>query len=468
MDVNHQNESTPNVEAIMARIRKDAKEFVAESGRKPIKVQPRAASEHGGKHSPVQYSEELNYLNAHWSDWAEATQITSHRKIVGPIIVRIKRFFVDLVWNYLLKGYFERERQFQMHLVRFLNQTAKYVDDRDAEIFWELVNKIDSDISGLNERVDRIYDEIIATTRSVEQDLTQRTATAEATAKAGHAQQGRIQNSLVELDGMIRGLERIIALKPQPLNGQARVVSDTEPSFADFSKGDIDYLLLENRYRGSEEEISRRLEDYAELFNDARAPIIELGCGRGEFLEILRERGLDAFGVDLSQAMVACCLQKGLKAAQADCIAYLEQLADNSIGGIFAAQLIEHLTREQLADLIELARRKVVPGGVIAFETINPQSVTALSRNFFRDPTHVWPLHPDTMRFMMEMKGIPTSEILYRSPYPSEAVLQPVQISDYLPPRWRQTLQELNDNVERLNQLLFGHQDYCIVGQVDG
>jgi O-antigen chain-terminating methyltransferase len=99
-------------------------------------------------------------------------------------------------------------------------------------------------------------------------------------------------------------------------------------------------------------------------------------------------------------------------------------------------------------------------------ETINPQSVTALARNFFRDPTHIWPLHPDTLRFMMEMSGIRTNTILLKSPYPAEATLQPVEISPYLPARWRSTLEGMNDNIFRLNELLFGHQDYAIVGVI--
>ena len=103
----------------------------------------------------------------------------------------------------------------------------------------------------------------------------------------------------------------------------------------------------------------------------------------------------------------------------------------------------------------------------MAFETINPGSVCALSSNFFRDPTHVWPLHPDTMRFMMEMHGIATQEVMLRSPYPDDVTLQPIRIQEYLPARWSSTLNAINANMDRLNSILFGHQDYCIVGRVD-
>jgi O-antigen chain-terminating methyltransferase len=135
---------------------------------------------------------------------------------------------------------------------------------------------------------------------------------------------------------------------------------------------------------------------------------------------------------------------------------------------VFAVQVVEHLTRDELAELFKLVAVKVKPGGHAAFETINPQSYTALARNFFRDPTHVWPLHPDTLSFVMEMQGLKTEKVLYRSPYPAEAMLQPLELSPYLPGRWHILLQQINDNVKRLNDLLFGHQDYCIVALIEG
>jgi O-antigen chain-terminating methyltransferase len=132
-----------------------------------------------------------------------------------------------------------------------------------------------------------------------------------------------------------------------------------------------------------------------------------------------------------------------------------------------ASQVVEHLPRQVLEQFLELLAKKLAIGGRVALETINPQSVTALCRNFFRDPTHIWPLHPETLAFMMEMKGLKVEQIIYRSPYPAEAMLKPIPMADGLPARWNDVLQRFNDNIDRLNQLLFGHQDYCIVGTVE-
>jgi len=103
------------------------------------------------------HSEELNYLNENWSSWAFQSEITSHRRVVGPIIVKIKKFFITSIWNFVLRDYFERERNFQMNLVKHLNNSAKYVDERVEKIFWQLVEKVDQDIKGLNDRVDKLH-----------------------------------------------------------------------------------------------------------------------------------------------------------------------------------------------------------------------------------------------------------------------------------------------------------------------
>lgn len=467
-----------DVESVMAEIRERVKNSL-ESGELSIpRYQSTKVSPEDVSVSPVLYSAELNYLNANWHNWNSSEDISSHRPVIGWFIVKSKKL-VSRLAQFFFKTYFEREREFQTHLVRFLNALVRYTDDKDSEIFWRIINKVDSDVLGVNERIDRIYDESNSTLRDTEQGLIGRLARLEADRDILRQTAEQSSREIEHLDSLIRGLERTTAIVADSVASNARGTrsaesgpQETGPSRLRGTNGTsgsssaegINYLLLENRYRGSEELIKERLQDYVELFRGAEAPVVELGCGRGEFLESLVGAGIKAFGVDLNPSMVACCKQKGLNAVESDAIAYLEQLADHSIGGVFAAQLVEHLDRDVLSRLLELASQKVIPGGRIAFETINPQSFTALACNFFRDPTHVWPLHPDTMRFMMEMKGIRTETVMMRSPYPVEATLRPLEISGHLPARWRDTLLRINDNITVLNRHLFGHQDYCVVG----
>jgi hypothetical protein len=103
---------------------------------------------------------ELAYLNSHWGDWAVSEEISSHRKILGPIIVGFKRFLVKTLWQSLLKGYLERERQFNMHLIRHLNDSAKYIDKHSYDLFWQVNEKIDADIKTLNEKLDALFEAV--------------------------------------------------------------------------------------------------------------------------------------------------------------------------------------------------------------------------------------------------------------------------------------------------------------------
>src|SRR6185436_13708059 len=121
---------------------------------------------------------------------------------------------------------------------------------------------------------------------------------------------------------------------------------------------------------GSPEEIRRRVEDYLPIFQGA--DVLDVGCGRGEFLDLLREHGIRARGVDVNPAMVEVCRGKGLEAETADALTYLRGLPDASLGGLFAAQVVEHLEPRYLARLLDAAFEKLRPGAPIVLETINP------------------------------------------------------------------------------------------------
>lgn len=467
--------SKPDIESIMSDIRARIHADVEPDSGRITSYSPKAEGPFPQSIRPLLYSDELNYLNANWGKWGSLGEITSHRKYIGPVIVAAKKALRKVIWHAFLKDYLEAERHYHSHLLRYLNETARYIDARDSEIFWQIVHKVDNDILGMNERADRLYDEATSTLRSVELSLTEQSNKTQADLFAHQGKLTHLLNQITTIDTVVRGLERTISLiskvekreividKPED---QAVVDKDqSDPGSWPLGTSGVEYLLLENRYRGSEELIAERMADYVDYFRDSNAPVVEFGCGRGEFLELLRQNEINAIGVDIDPAMIARCKEKNLDVVLQDCLGYLEAQEDKSIGGIFAAQLIEHLQREDLERLIVLASKKLVPGAPILLETINPQSFVALACNFFRDPTHVWPIHPDTMRFIMEMKGIATEEVLMRSEFPSEATLQTFELEDYLPARWKNSISVMNDNIIRLNNLLYGYQDFCIVGR---
>ena len=220
------------------------------------------------------------------------------------------------------------------------------------------------------------------------------------------------------------------------------------------------YVGFEDQFRGSSQEIRARQEDYAQLFAGS-ADVLDIGCGRGEFLELLRERGVSGRGIDLNPAMVDVCRSRGLDADTQDALAYLRGLPDGALGGLIALQVVEHLEPAYLTRLLDAAFAKLRPGSLIVLETINPACWFAFFESYIRDITHVRALHPDTLKFLLVAGGFQQVEIRYRAPYPEHDKLQPVSA----PAPLADTVETLNANVEKLNRLLFTHLDYAAIAR---
>ena len=165
------------------------------------------------------------------------------------------------------------------------------------------------------------------------------------------------------------------------------------------------YVGFEDRFRGSREAIRARLESYLPFFVGA-TDVLDVGCGRGEFLELLAGAGVRARGLDLNHEMAELCRARGLEVAEADAVGYLTTLPDASLGGIFAAQVVEHLQPAYLLRFLELAFHKVRPGGRVVLETLNPACWVAFFDSYIRDITHVWPLHPETLKYLVTRQRI--------------------------------------------------------------
>jgi O-antigen chain-terminating methyltransferase len=223
----------------------------------------------------------------------------------------------------------------------------------------------------------------------------------------------------------------------------------------------IDYFGFETKMRQSRDEIRKRQARHVEDFRDA-APVLDVGCGRGEFLELLRDAGVEARGVDLDADMVAFCRGEGLDVAEGDALAYLEGLEDASLGGIFCAHMVEHLPPATLVRLLELVAAKLRQGGVFVAETPNPRTLVAL-QTFFADLTHQQPLHPETLAFLVRQAGLRDIETRFLNPPPDDARLGPVPLpeGDEFEPARR----ALAENAEKLNEVVFGPQDYAVVGR---
>ena len=166
----------------------------------------------------------------------------------------------------------------------------------------------------------------------------------------------------------------------------------------------LDWLKFSDRFRGTEDAIRRAQAMYVEEFAGA-GDVLDLGCGRGEFLEAARDAGISARGIDLNPEAVALCRAKGLDAAVADIFEYLASLPDKSLGGVYCAQVIEHLAPAQLPELLAAVATKLRPGAKVAFETPNPECLAIFSTHFYLDPTHTRPVPPALLVFYLEETG---------------------------------------------------------------
>jgi 2-polyprenyl-3-methyl-5-hydroxy-6-metoxy-1,4-benzoquinol methylase len=451
--------TTPSVHELMADIRASVEARSLESLASMPRFSPGVAdcNEAGErKAGELRDSEFLRYLNFHHGRTLALNPevVRSHRGgIVGKVVVAAKRRL--LVWIAgLLSEYFEQEVAYRANLVRFLNQVSTYGDARDAAIFWELIHKIDTDVGNALRRIEAIHTEGQIELQRVEAVLRDQINADLGTLRSSSSS---AEVRMQALERVVSGLERIIALASKRLAD-----GNTDPiSFV----SDQSYVLLENRFRGSEAEIAQRVAPYVGDLVDA-GPVLEIGCGRGELMQLLVAAGIDARGVDMDPAMVEVAREKGLSVEYGNGLGVLQQCEDASLGAVIAVQVVEHLSQADLGALIELCARKVRAGGKIIFETINPRSLLALSSNYFRDPTHVWPLHPDTLSYLMTLGGLEHLETRMLSPVPLEAQLPAVPKGEFLSPKWEQMVASLNVVIERLNGLLYGYQDYCVIAQV--
>ncbi len=173
---------------------------------------------------------------------------------------------------------------------------------------------------------------------------------------------------------------------------------------------DTFYLAFENRFRGSREQIRERAKVYLPLMFEGGAgtevaPIVDLGCGRGEWLELLKENGLLGRGIDLNRAMLNECKERGLDVVESDAIEYFHSLKDESIGAITGMHIVEHLPFDNVIQLFDEARRILRSGGVLILETPNPENLMVGACNFYIDPTHIRPIPPLTIQFIAEARG---------------------------------------------------------------
>jgi O-antigen chain-terminating methyltransferase len=269
---------------------------------------------------------------------------------------------------------------------------------------------------------------------------------------------GRRLTGLLALRDRLEAVSEEVRAIRSALDQQAP--SPTVAATASRAANDSGYIAFENRYRGDPAEVRERLASYVELFR-GHAPVVDLGCGRGEFLALLKENGLPGRGVEGNAHVAQECRCRGLDVVHGDLVAFLRAEPAAALGGVFAAQVAEHLPPAVLQEMLREAHRALRPDGLLALETVNPRSLVGFLEVYNRDLTHERPLHPDTLTFLAAAAGFTDVRVEMRSPVEPAARLQAVPPEGLPEPAAR----ALNENVERLNGLLYGPQEYVLIAR---
>jgi SAM-dependent methyltransferase len=353
----------------------------------------------------------------------------------------LRRANEDTAW--LLEVYRERLEQ----AIEELRGRATMADTRLAN-GEQMVRGFAAGLAGVSDELQKRWESMVAR----EQRLEARTSGLPILQQAVQSMRREIERLIESGQEIGRG---VAPGAPEKSGGSGRPPTDRGAVFT--STEAYKYVCFEEKFRGARHEIAGRVADYVPLFAGA-SDVLDIGCGRGEFLEALGSAGISARGVDLNPAMVETCRARGLTVEVGDALTYVRGLADESLGGIFAAQVVEHLSPDYLVSLLDQAFHKLRAGATIVLETINPSCWFAFFESYLRDLTHVQPIHPDTLSFLLQASGFQRVDIQFRSPLPEEERLEPVTGDDAI-------ARAFNANVDRLNRRLFSYLDYAAIGK---
>lgn len=267
------------------------------------------------------------------------------------------------------------------------------------------------------------------------------------------AEYTNVRTILTNFVALEQSLDRLIASLDEKSGADAETVARLKNAKEQLST--YQYSDFEQRFRGGGDAVKDKLKAYLPVFASCRR-VLDIGCGRGEFMELLKEEGKHTEGIDLSQSMLQVARENGLNVRYGDALDYLKKQPRGEWDGMFSAQVIEHMEPDYLRELVIEAFRVLAPKGPIVLETVNPLSLFALSNIYFLDVTHRKPLHPEFMRYLFESCGFSDVDIIYSGQLEDEQL-------DVVPPD-RPNAREFNSNIDKLNKLLYSSPVYAVTG----
>jgi O-antigen chain-terminating methyltransferase len=371
---------------------------------------------------------DIEYLDAHSNVSFPSYTIQSHQPFIGQFLVKGRS---------LVNG-----------------EVKRYVDpllSRQSEWNWRASRIISNDFSRLNDLEEKVKDiDELFKTGSFSEELRVRIR---------QEFQNQLDTVFGKADGELRSIaafQKIIAAGP----GEPASL-DKKPVQGDQTQ--VSYLAFEDQFRGSRAVIKDRQKIFLPYFAGCQN-VLDIGCGRGEFLELMQEEDIRARGVDIDREMVSFSKELGFEVTLEDAATFLETCPDESLDGIFIDQVVEHLEPGYLLRLLELCSQKMKPGSYIIAETVNPLSFTSLA-NFYIDLSHVKPVHPQTLQYLYAFFRFREIEVKFLSPVFEQEGLRPLSETGKESLFQKEQIAIYNHNIRLLNNRIFGAQDYAVIGR---
>jgi O-antigen chain-terminating methyltransferase len=359
---------------------------------------------------------------------------SSHRRVVGNIIVFAKKALQQILTPIL-----ERQSAYNAantRLIAALYERVSRLEEHVAAAFEALRAEETSSCETLRQAVAGQL-EALAQQQAIALQALQMEVTSQCRQRL--AQEQYLMWSLAEM--RMRLSEALSHEGPRAFSG------------GEGGIGDAFFAAFDGPFRGSRADIKKRLRSYLPILSEAGVgtqdkPLVDLGCGRGEWLELLQEAGLQGKGVDQNRGMVEACRQHGFDVVESDSLAYLGGLPNGSLGGVTGFHLVEYLPFDILLKLFDETVRVLQPGGLAIFETANPQDVPGGTQESSIDPTRRSPLPSSLLRFIAEAKGLRRLRLLPAHRCPEAQKVQGAGLNA----------------ATRLDELSYGAEDYALIG----
>jgi O-antigen chain-terminating methyltransferase len=316
--------------------------------------------------------------------------------------------------------------------------------------------RLRTDLDSATQRITELSNIVAVVTEQVNSN----NQSTQATAVAHSQESKKLMEQVAAMDRYAIRTRRDLVLQAQRISSILSSVRKRHNTGADTATADTTsapdsmaglYLALEDAFRGSPAEIAERVTDYLPILEQAGLKretdlIVDIGCGRGEWLRVLSKNGYSNKGCDSNESMIQACREQGLNVEQQDALEFLRSFGDNSVSAVTAFHVIEHLSLPVMLALIDESLRTLHPGGLLILETPNPQNVLVASHNFYIDPTHQKPVPMILLQFLVEERGFCDIRPLPLHAYPGSALVE-----------------NSSEVAQRFNEYFYGPQDYAIV-----